>query len=104
MLNNVAMSTEYYDRVFLKFSIILRIVHRELNFGHISVFVERKKFNIRWTVRKKNEKKFIYDIPISFESIGTNEISNDELFAIAEDLVKTALQTIPKHLIRINNE
>lgn len=103
MLNNVAMSTEYYDRVFLKFSIILRIVHRELNFGCISVFVERNKFNIRWTVRKKNQKKFTYDIPISFESIGTNEISNDELFVIAEDLVKTALQTIPENLRRKTN-
>jgi hypothetical protein len=104
MVNNATMSTEYYDKVFLKFSIILRVVHRELNFGHISVVVERRKFNIRWTVRKKNEKKFTYNIPISFESIGSDEISNDELFAIAQDLVKTALITIPKHLIRINNE
>jgi hypothetical protein len=103
MLNKVALSKEYYDKVFLRFSIVLRVVHRELNFGCITASIERTKFNIRWTVRKTNHKKFVYNIPITFESIGIDKISDDELFVIAEDLVKTALETIPENLRRKTN-
>jgi hypothetical protein len=103
-MKKVALSLEYYDKVFARFSVVLKAVHKTLNFGTVSVFVERNSFNIRWTVRKSRQETFVHNIPISFESLGTGEISDTEMSVIAEDLVKSAFQTIPENLLRIDNE
>jgi len=88
--------------VFDNLSRMLRILHRDLNFGYLSVSIARTDFTIRWTVRKKGEKKFTYDLPISFESLAS--LKSGELFSTTEDIVKVALSQLPKELIRKPNE
>ena len=88
---------DYYRLVFTNFGIILRIFHRELNFGHISVSVERTKLNIRWTIRRKGYKKFVHDIPITLDSLILH--SNPNIYEVAEALVAEALRMVPKELI-----
>jgi hypothetical protein len=93
-------SLDYYRLVFTNFSIILRVFHRDLNFGHTSIFVERTKLNIRWTIRKKGHKKFIHDIPITFDSLIEFKDSSN-IYDVAEALVAEALRMVPKELIII---
>ena len=90
---------DYYRLVFTNFGIILRVFHRELNFGHISVFVERTKLNIRWTIRRKGYKKFVHDIPITFSSLIEFKDSSSSIYDVAEALVAEAIRMVPKELI-----
>lgn len=93
-------TSDYYKIVFTNFSIILRIFHRDLNFGHISVFVKRTELNIRWTIRKKGHKKFIHDIPITFDSLAEfREANFASIYPSAEALVAEAIRMVPKELI-----
>lgn len=97
-------SKEYYGSVFYRLSILLRVVHRKLNFGHISVIVNRKSFNIRWTVRRKNCRKFVYDIPLNFNDLADTNLTNADIYQVANEFVVKALETIPKELIRTDDE
>lgn len=96
-------SIQFYDLVFARFTMILREAHKKLNFGHITVFVERTQFNIRWTVRRKGHKKFTYNIPLKFKDLADKNISHNEMWTISTEIVDAALSTIPKDLIRIDN-
>lgn len=98
-MNQPIQQKDHYDRVFEFFNIILREAHKRLNFGHITVFVERKKFNIRWTVRRKSQKKFIHDIPLTFNDLGDTQLSHGQMQHIAREIVEAALCTIPKEVI-----
>lgn len=90
---------DYYKIVFTNFSIIMRVFHRDLNFGHISVFMKRTELNIRWTIRKKGHKKFIHDIPISFNSLAEFKDGRSDIYKAAEALVAEAIRMVPKELI-----
>lgn len=90
---------DYYKLVFTNFAIIMRIFHRDLNFGHISVFMKRTELNIRWTIRKKGHKKFIHDIPISFDSLFEFKDCRPDIYKAAEALVAEAIRLVPKELI-----
>lgn len=95
-------TTDYYRLVFSNFAIVMRIFHRDLNFGHISVFMKRTELNIRWTIRKKGHKKFIHDIPITFDSLvefADGKDSNSNIYKVAEALVAEAVRMVPKELI-----
>lgn len=81
---------------------MLRVLHRDLNFGYLSTSIARSSFTIRWTVRRKSYKKFVYELPVSFDSLVSLEPS--ELFVMTEDIVKVALSQLPKELIRNPNE
>lgn len=96
-------SVEFYNLVFARFTMILREAHKKLNFGHITVFVERTQFNIRWTVRRKGHKKFTHDIPLKFKDLADKNISHNEMRMISIEVIDAALSTIPKDLIRIDN-
>lgn len=93
---------DYYKKVFDNFSRMLRVLHRDLTFGYLSASIARTSFTIRWTVRRKGYKKFVYELPISFESLVSLESS--ELFVMTEDIVKVAISQLPKELIRNPNE
>lgn len=101
-MNNIMHTPDYYKKVFDNLSRMLRVLHRDLNFGYLTVSIARSSFTIRWTVRRKSYKKFVYEIPISFESLLPLEPS--ELFPMAEDIVKVAISQLPKELIRNPNE
>lgn len=94
-------SPDYYKIVFARIAVVLRIFHRDLNFGTITTVLERDKINIRWSVRKRGYPLFKYDVPITFESL--YEISqqpNENLYRMTEAIAKHALQLLPKELIR----
>lgn len=92
-------TSDYYNLVFENFGIILRIFHRDLNFGHISVFVERTQINIRWTIRRKGYPKFKHDIPITFDTLIEFKDSSSSIYKVAEALVAEAIRMVPKELI-----
>jgi len=91
-------TSDYYKVVFTNFAVIMRVFHRDLNFGHISVFMQRSELNIRWTIRKKGHKKFIHDIPITFKSLVEFKDLR-QIYIAAEALVAEAKRMVPKELI-----
>lgn len=94
---------DYYKIVFDNIGIILRIFHRDLNFGHLSVQIKRTELTIRWTVRRKGYKKFTHDIPITFDSIATFKDIRNNIYLPAEALVAEAIRMVPKELIVHNH-
>jgi hypothetical protein len=94
-------SPDYYKMVFARLAVVLRIFHRDLNFGFITTVIERDKINIRWAVRRKGYPLFKYDVPITFESLyELSSQQNENLYRMAETLTKHALQLLPKELIK----
>jgi hypothetical protein len=89
-------TSDYYRSVFHNLARVLRIFHRELKFGHITMHLDRSQVNIRWSVRKKGFKKFTYDTPITFDSI--SNVEPIEIVQIAESLIQTILVQLPNEL------
>lgn len=97
-------TADYYKIVFSRIAVVLRIFHRDLNFGYITTIIERDSINIRWAVRRKGHKAFKYEIPITFESLFEfSQQPNENLYRMAEVLTRSALQQIPKELIKKDN-
>lgn len=97
---NQPHSADYYKIIFSRLGVVLRIFHRDLNFGYITTVIERDKISIRWAVRRKGFPTFKYDVPITFESLYEfSQQPNENLYRMAEALTANALQLLPKELI-----
>lgn len=88
---------EYYKIVFEHTARILRVFHRELNFGFVTIVINRSWFDVRWTIRKKGHKKYVHSIPITFDSLVN--LSPTEVFKYSEEIARNAKQQIPKELL-----
>ena len=94
-------SPDYYKIVFARLAIVLRIFHRDLNFGSITAIIERDKINIRWKVTRKGFQPFKYNVPITFESLYEfSHQQNENLYKMTEVLTHDALRLLPKELIK----
>jgi len=97
MPDELSRSKEYYDTVFLNVAKIMRVIHRNLNFGYITVYLHRNRVVFRWTVIRKGHKKFIKDTTIDFEKLyDTNRIDVSKL---AQGITDNLLALLPKDLI-----
>lgn len=87
---------DYYSLVFSHIAKILRILHRDLHFGFITIVLQRSHFEVRWTVRKKGCKKYVHSIPITFDSLIS--LSSTEVYKLTEEIAHIAKDQLPKEL------
>lgn len=102
MTNFINRGSEFYNNAFANTSRVLRIFHRDLKYGFLTIHMTRTEFIVRWTVKRKGYKKFVYSTPITFESLAT--LSPSEVYKMSEDITQAALSQLPKELINKPND